>query len=143
MSINTLRAQHTEAKALRKAAVAQHGPQSPEAAEAKRYIDRLYQSIKRVEAKGDIAEVIAEQVVEHVTQRGTTKAAPLTDADVEKGIYARRKVRATGHIVERIDGKVNELGTDGGRWVLRIVGSRKAPKRFDTRKALNKAARKA
>lgn len=150
-NLTNLTTQHTAAKEARKAASAEFGAQSEQAKEARKLVDRLYQAIKRAEKAPvedtpapSITDVIADTVTEHVAKRDNgKKATPVSEADYEVGIYARRKVRRTGNVVERIDGSRSPLGTEGGRWVLRIVGSRKAPKRFQTRKELNKAARNA
>ena len=53
------------------------------------------------------------------------KATQPTDDERKAGILARRKVRATGHVIERIDGKAHELGDEGGRWIIRVVSTGK------------------
>jgi hypothetical protein len=70
----------------------------------------------------------------------TTKATPPTDAE-KKGILVRRKVRATGHVIERIDGKLNDLGEDGGRWIVRVTDTGKVH-RFASYSEMVKAGRK-
>jgi hypothetical protein len=71
----------------------------------------------------------------------TTKATPPTDAEKKKGILVRRKVRATGHVIERIDGKLNDLGEDGGRWIVRVTDTGKVH-RFASYSEMVKAGRK-
>lgn len=70
-----------------------------------------------------------------------------TQAEAKIGIIARRRVRATGHIVERIDGSLHPLGVEGGRWIIRRLKANGEPykhvSRFETRKSMTEASRKA
>lgn len=70
-----------------------------------------------------------------------TKVAQPTDAERKAGIIARRKVRATGHVIERIDGKLNDLGTEGGRWIVRVIDTGKIT-RHESYAAMVEAGRK-
>jgi hypothetical protein len=75
------------------------------------------------------------------TDYQTTKATQPTDAEKKKGILVRRKVRATGHVIERIDGKLHDLGDEGGRWIIRVADTGKVH-RFGSYSEMVKAGRK-
>jgi hypothetical protein len=82
----------------------------------------------------------AGQAERRVQEGREGEATQPTDAEKKKGILARRKVRATGHVIERIDGKLNPLGEEGGRWIIRVVDSGKVH-HFPSRSEMVKAGR--